>query len=160
MANSTIGHIEPFNNEKEKWDSYAKLFNHYLLVNDIEDEKKMVSVFLIIIWSKTYELPRNLVAPGEHADLKYQELVEILGKHFNPAPLLNAEEGVVDYPAVLKKYAERWQFDSFLKQALHDRFVCGLRNRAIQKKLLTEKDLTWKNKASSSSINEVNEYKP
>ena len=192
MANSTIGHIEPFNNEKENWDSYAERFNHYLLANDIEDEKKMVSVFLTIIGSKTYELLRNLVAPGKPADLKYQELVEILGKHFNPAPLLIAErfhfhnrnqneaEGVADYAAVLKKYAERCQFDSFLEQALRDRFVCGLRNRAIQKKLLTEKDLTWKmavdianamesadkqanalrNEASSSSINKVNEYKP
>ena len=59
-------------------------------------------------------------------------------------------------------------------------FTCGLRNRATQKKLLTEKDLTWKmavdianamesadkqanalrNEASSSSINKVNENKP
>ena len=29
-------------------------------------------------------------------------------------------------------------------EALRDLFVCGLRNRAIQKKLLTEKGLTWK----------------
>ena len=96
------------------------------------------------------------MAPGKPADLKHQELVEILGKHFNPAPLLIAErfhfhnrnqnegEGVADYAAALKKYAERCQFDSFLEQAQRDRFVCGLRNRAIQKKLLTEKDLTWK----------------
>lgn len=44
MANSTIGHIEPFDHRKENWDSYAERFNHYLLVNDIEDEKKIVSV--------------------------------------------------------------------------------------------------------------------
>ena len=156
MANSTIGHIEPFNNEKENWDSYVQRFNHYLLANDIEDENTMVSVFLTIIGSKTYKLLRNLVAPGKPADLKYQELVEILGKHFNPAPLLiakrfhfhnqnqNEAEGVADYAAVLKKYAERCQFDSFIEQALRDRFVCCLRNRAIQKKLLTKKDLTWK----------------
>ena len=156
MANSTIGHIEPFNKEIENWDSYAERFDHYLLANDVKDEKKIVSVFLTIMGSKTYELLRNLVAPGKPADLKYQELVEILGKHFNPAPLLIAErfhfhtrnqnegEGVADYAAALKKYAERCKFDSFLEQALRDRFVCGLKNRAIQKKLLTEKDLTWK----------------
>ena len=156
MAHSTIGHIEPFDNDKENWDSYAERFKHYLLANDIEDEKKIVSVFLNIVGSKTYDLLRNLVAPGKPADLKYEELVDILGKHFNPAPLLIAErfhfhnqnqnegEGVANYAAVLKKYAERCKFDSFLEQALRDRFVCGLRNRAIQKKLLTEKDLTWK----------------
>ena len=191
MANSTIGHIKPFNNENENWNSYAERFNHYLLANDIEDEKKMVSVFPTIIGSKTYELLRNLVAPGKPADLKYQELVEVLGKHFNPAPLLIAErfhfhnrnqndgEGVADYAAALKKYAEWCQFDSFLEQALRDRFVCGLRNRAIQKKLLTEKDLTWKmavdianamesadrqanalRNEASNSINKLDPYKP
>ena len=75
----------------------------------------MVSVFLTVIGSKTYELLRNLIAPGKSADLKYEELVEILGKHFNPAPLLIAErfhfhtrsqnegERVADYAAALKK---------------------------------------------------------
>ena len=56
----------------------------------------------------------------------------------------NEGEGVADYAAALKKYTERCKFDSFLGQALRDRFVHGLKNRAIQKKLLTEKDLTWK----------------
>ena len=151
----------------------------------------MVSVFLTIIGSKTYELLRKLVAPGKPADLKYQELVEVLGKHFNPAPLLIAErfhfhnrnqndgEAVADYATALKKYAERCQFDSFLEQALRDRFVCGLRNRATQKKLLTEKDLTWKmavdianamesadrqanalRNEASNSINKLDPYKP
>ena len=106
--------------------------------------------------SKTYELLRNLVAPGQPADLKYHELVQVLGKHFDPAPQLiavrfhfhnrnqNDGEGVAGYADALKKYAERCQFYSFLEQALRDHFVCGLRNRAIQKKLLTENDLTWK----------------
>ena len=86
MANSTIGHIEPFNNEKENWDSCAERFNHYLLANDIEDEKKKnVSVFLTIIGSKTYELPSNLVGPGKPADLKYHELSYIIRIKFRAA---------------------------------------------------------------------------
>ena len=112
----------------------------------------MVSVFLTIIGSKTYELLRNLVAPGKPADLKCQKLGQVLGKHFNPAPLLIAErfhfhtrnqndgQGVADYE-IRRAMPVR---TSFLEQALPDRFVCGLRNRAIQKKPLTEKDLTWK----------------
>ena len=59
MANSTTGHMEPFHNEKENWDSYAERFSHYLQANDIKDEKIIVSVFLAIIGRKTYELLRN-----------------------------------------------------------------------------------------------------
>ena len=38
MANSTVGHIEPFNKESENWDSYAERANHYLFANKITDE--------------------------------------------------------------------------------------------------------------------------
>ena len=31
------------------------------------------------------------MVPGKPGDLKYQELVEILGKHFNSSPLVIAE---------------------------------------------------------------------
>ena len=91
MAISTVGHIVPFHKESENWDSYAEKANHYLLANEITEEKKMVSVFLTIIGSKTNELLRKLVACAKPADLKYEELIEILDKHFNPAPLLIAE---------------------------------------------------------------------
>ena len=50
---------------------------------------------------------------------------------------------MADYAAVLKQYAECCEFTEFLEQALRDRFVCRLKNSAIQKKVLTEKMLTW-----------------
>ena len=192
MANSTIGHIEPFSNDdSNNWDSYAERFEHYLMANAITDEKKALSVFLTSVGTKTYELLRHLVALGKPADFKYNELVETLSKHFNPTPLLIAErfhfhnrnqhdsEGVADYAATSKKYAERCKLESFLDQALRDRFVCGLSNRIIQKQLLTEKDLTWqmavhiatamesvdkqanalRNEGPSNSVNTINDHK-
>ena len=38
----------------------------------------------------------------------------------------------------------RCEFGDLLDQALHDRFVHGVRSEALQKKLLTEADLTIK----------------
>ena len=93
--------------------------------------------------------------PENPAEYKFKELVDVLQRHFEPAPLIIAErfhchkrdqhegEGVADYAAVLKQYAERCDFAEFLEQALRDRFMCGLKNSAIQKKLLTEKKLSW-----------------
>ena len=34
------------------------------------------------------------------------------------------------------------EFGTHLEEALRDRFVCGLKNEAVQKRLLTEADLT------------------
>ena len=55
-------------------------------------------------------------------------------------------EKISDYCTTLKKASERCEFKAFLDEASRDRFVCGLKSRNIQKKLLAEQDLTW-NKA-------------
>ena len=44
--------------------------------------------------------------------------------------------------AELRKLTIHCQFRGYLDEALRDRLVCGLRNEAIQRKLLTEADLT------------------
>ena len=44
--------------------------------------------------------------------------------------------------AELKKLAEHCEFRDYREEALRDRLVCGLLNEAIQKRLLTQKDLT------------------
>ena len=48
------------------------------------------------------------------------------------------------YVVGLKHQASRCKFGAFLEEALRDRLVCGLRSEAIQKKLLSEKGLTFK----------------
>ena len=44
--------------------------------------------------------------------------------------------------AALWKLAEKCEFGEFLDQALRDKLVCGIRNETIQRRLLTEKELT------------------
>jgi len=46
--------------------------------------------------------------------------------------------------AELKRLAERCSFGEFSEDALSDRLVCGLRSKAIQRKLLAEEELTLK----------------
>ena len=48
-----------------------------------------------------------------------------------------------EYVAELRKLSEHCKFEAFLDDALRDRFVCGLRSEAAQKKLLFETDLTF-----------------
>ena len=56
----------------------------------------------------------------------------------------NNSRGVAAYSATLKKCSEHCALGAFVEEALRDRFVCGLRSRQFQKRLLAEKSLTWK----------------
>ena len=115
------------------------------------------------VGSKGYNLLRDLKAPAKPSEFKLVELLEALSNHFQPKPTIIAGrlhfhkrdqeegEGMVDYAAALKRCSERCEFGGFLEQALRDRFVCGLRNRQIQKRLLTKTELTWK-KALDTAI--------
>ena len=108
--------------------------------------------------AKCYNLLRNLIVPGKPSDKKFSELVEILGKHLKPQPVVIAErfkfykwiqrkdESVADLMAALRKLSEHCQFGDFLDQALRDMLVCGLKNTAAQKRPLAEAKLEW-NKA-------------
>lgn len=78
------------------------------------------------------------------------DLIGALKTHFNPKPLVIAErfrlyqriqsdvESVADFAADLRQLTIRCEFEDFLPQVLRDKFVCSVRNNAIQKRLLTE----------------------
>lgn len=58
--------------------------------------------------------------------------------------LQKAGESIADFIADLRRLSINCEFGDFLDQALRDPFVCGVRNEALQKNLLTEADLTIK----------------
>ena len=112
--------------------------------------------FLTSIGSKTYNVLRGLLAPVIPSSVKLTDLVTTLRDHYEPKLIVIAErfhfhkreqpegEGVAAYSAALKNCSEHCTFGTFLEKVLRDRFVCGLRSRQIQKRLLAEKSLTWK----------------
>lgn len=49
-----------------------------------------------------------------------------------------AGESIADYVAALRKLATHCEFEEKLQETLRDKFMCGLRKEATQRKLLTE----------------------
>jgi hypothetical protein len=80
--------------------------------------------------------------------------VNLLRDHVTPKPIIIAErfrfhkrnqlqcESVNAYIAELRKLTKFCEFGLNLNDTLRDRFVCGLRNDQIQKKLLTIRELS------------------
>ena len=133
--------------------SYLERMQIYFEVNSIKEDRK-VAVLLTVVGVKTYETLQNLLLPACPRDNSYNKLLEVLKRHYDPQPLAIGErfrfyqqlqkpgEMIANFLADLRPLRIRCNFDDFLDQALCDRFVCGVQNEALQKKLLTEGDLS------------------
>ena len=82
----TFGRIEEFDGAKEDWSQYEERLGHFFAANGVESAEKKRSIFLSVVGAATYKLLRSLVAPAKPGDKTYEELVKLLGAHFNPPP--------------------------------------------------------------------------
>ena len=153
MASNTIGSITEFNSGNEKIGAYLERVQLFFEANGIKDDKQ-VPVFLTVIGSTTYALLSNLVSPDKPKEKSFQQLAEVLRRHFDPKPLVIAERfhfhrreqasgvSINDYVAELRRLATHCDFGDYLEQVLRDRLVCGIRHENTQKRLLSEADLS------------------
>ncbi|KAG1926332.1 hypothetical protein F2P79_024957 [Pimephales promelas] len=130
-------------------------FERWLSANEIDAEKK-ADVFLSVLGPTEYGLLKNLIAPQKVTEVSYEDVTSALSLHSKPKPILIAErfrfykrqqkldETVVEYILVLKTLASTCEFGQFLNDALRDQFVCGLSGEGYHKRILSEKDLTFK----------------
>ena len=154
MATAALGTLQEFKPDAETIAAYLERVNLYFEANDIAAEKRVV-VLLNAIGSKTYSLLRSLTAPDLPQSKSLDALVKMLKDHLEPKPLLIAErfyfhrrdqavgETISEYVAELRRLATTCEFGDFLNDALRDRLVCGLRNESVQKRLLSEANLTF-----------------
>ena len=85
-----IGHMKEFAPDVEPVMAYLKRFQMFVSADAIEDSK-VVPTLLTVVGSKNYSLLRGLVSPALSKDKTYDELVELLKKHFDPEPIVIAE---------------------------------------------------------------------
>ena len=156
MARQVHGSIGEFNSEREDWISYTERLVQYFVANGINEEgDTRRAVLLSSCGVHTYQLIRNLVAPGKPTDKSFTEIVSLVKDHHQPRPSTivqcynfhthnqKAGESISEYVAQLRKLSEFCDFKDTLADMLRDRLVCGCRDRRLQCKLLAEKDMTF-----------------
>ena len=148
-----VGTPEAFTPGSEDWSLYAQRFHHFLLANGITEESQKLHLLLALVGNSTFRLLTNLVAPRQPGELPFKEALTELESHFKPKPVKIAErfrfykrnqqpgETVSEYVAELRRLATTCEFGTFLNEALCDRLVCGLREEAMQRRLLAEPSL-------------------
>ena len=156
MSHRTLsfGNMDSFNPDNETISAYLERFDLFIQANGIADEKK-VPVFLSVLGGKTYSLLRNLLSPALPKDKNFAELVTELKNHFKPKKVVIVErfnfyrrnqqvgESIATYVAELQRLATDCAFNAHLNEALRDKFMCGLRSEATQRRLLAEKELSF-----------------
>ena len=150
-----LGTLQEFDPKSDNISTYLERLQLYFEANGVEDDHK-VAVLLTVIGARAYNTLRSLLAPELPHDTSFDDLLEALKHHCDPQPLIIAErfrfyqrfqktdESLTDFVADFRRLSIKCDFGEFVDQALRDRFVCGVRSEAIQKKLLAEADLTIK----------------
>ncbi len=164
---SLIGQVEAFQPGVQDWEQYTERLEQYFVANGIADDAKKLAVFLTVVGAKTYALLSDLLAPAKPSTKSYTELKEVLKAHLQPKPVIIAErfqfhqraqkagEDVASYMAALRRLADKCSYGAHLEEALRDRFVCGLREATIQRKLLAIDGLTLKTAYETAYGNEA-----
>ncbi|KAJ8017724.1 hypothetical protein HOLleu_44666 [Holothuria leucospilota] len=160
MATDTlIIKVEPFDPDLEKWESYEERTIQFFLANDVTEDKKKVAVLLSSMGPKGYGLLKSLTTPTKPSTLTFPDICKRLHDYYNPKPPVLLErfrfynqiqgpsEKIAEYLAELRRLSSTCNFGGFLNEALRDKFVCGLFDTAIQKKLLSEDDSLTLDKA-------------
>ena len=154
MATAQFGILKEFCPDSESVKVYLERVQLYFEANEVPEEKQ-VPILLSTIGSSTYTLLSDLLAPAVPKSKTLTEITAILRRHYEPKRAVIAErfhfhkrdqamgESIADYDAALRKLATHCKFEGYLEDALRDRFVCGLRNEAMQRRLLGEADLTY-----------------
>ena len=154
---ATYGSLPEFDAENESVKSYTARAKIYFRANSIPDGIQ-ASVLLSCIGGKTYDILESLLAPAPLDEATLDTLVLTLEEHFQPKPNVIAQrftfhqrnqkptESIAEYLAALRKLAIDCDFGAkeVLEATLRDRLVGGIRNTALQKKLLSTKNLTFK----------------
>ena len=129
---------------------------HVFVANGITEDAKKQAVFLSVIGASTYKLLSSLLAPDKPGEKAYETLVEKLTEHFTPAPSEIVErfkfhsrfrkpgESVTAFVSELRSIAKFCNFGGTLETMLRDRIVCGINDSIIQRRLLSEKELSFK----------------
>ncbi|KRZ80004.1 Uncharacterized protein T10_3602 [Trichinella papuae] len=152
----TITHFEEFDiSNPAGWEEYSERLVFFLEANSIREGPRRLAVLCSVCGTKTYRIIKSLTSPDPPSSKTFDEVMMLLRNHFMPRlsevyqrflyqrRLQQPGEGVVAYVTELRHLAQHCNFGETLESRLRDQLVCGLRDRDLQKQLLTDGELTF-----------------
>ncbi|XP_070385138.1 uncharacterized protein [Dermacentor albipictus] len=163
-------HMLPnFDDVADKWKPYLIKVEAYFEANAISDSTKKRALLVAALSTSTIQILMGRIAPAKPNALSYDEVVRVLNDHYDPKRNEIAEsfqffnrcqqenESIHDLFVAIRRIADNCNFGDSLSRLLRDRIVCGVRSKAVQKQLLSKKELTLEEAESIATAAETAE---
>ena len=149
---ATLGKIGEFQPSVEDWTQYVERLEFFFAANGITTAEKKRATFLAVVGPTTYKLLHSMLAPHKPGEVAFNEMVKVLSDHYSPKPseivsrfkFYNRSrkpgESVSTFISEVRDLAQFCNFGDSLDAMIRDRLVCGINDKQIQKRLLSEGD--------------------
>ncbi|XP_071580835.1 uncharacterized protein [Temnothorax nylanderi] len=163
--------IERFDPTKGPWTPWLLQFEGAMKIFNIEN-KARVPYLLHYVGSAPFAVLYNRLSPDNPYEARYDVIKKTLQEFYEPKPQPVAEnyklmtrkqqegESIMDYVAALQQLSLNCKLGDALKIVLRNVFVCGIRNKRIQNRLLEVQDIgdiTWEKAIQLASTMETSE---
>lgn len=151
---ATFGSIEQFDPQQGTFSEYQERVEFYFTANGITDEERKRAIFLTVVGPSQFRSLKDLCAPSPISDKTYDELCTRLRQHHEPKPqkyvqrtkfenrFRHPSESISQFVASLRHLSEHCEFGESIEERLCERLVRGVNDEKIQRRLLSEADLT------------------
>ncbi|XP_042142281.1 uncharacterized protein K02A2.6-like [Ixodes scapularis] len=138
----------------ETWPLYLQRLEFHFEAHGIATPKMKRAVFCSVCGAETYAILHSLCAPTTPSETDYADIIKKLGNHFAPKPseiverfkfhkrAQHSDEPMAAFIADLRRIAVTCNFGDALDSSLRDQIVCGVKDEALQRRLLSEAELT------------------
>lgn len=129
MAGHLFSRLEPFDCQKGDFDYYLEQFEHFLVLNSVDEEGKKVPLFISSIGQEAYKILKDICAPSDPKEKSFEQLKSLLQEYFARREFYRRNQRPGEYTGAfvneLKRLSVKCNFGPFAHDALRDRIACG-----------------------------------
>lgn len=156
MAQATLTTIMESYRKGTSFTEWAERLSSVFRLNRIKDEDKK-DYFAMLCGPAVYSEVKLLFPNNKYEEIAFDEMIQKLKSRFDKSEsdiiqrfqfnhrVQQPDETVEDFVLAVKLQAEFCSFENFKEKAILDRIIAGVKDKALQQKLLSEENLTLQN---------------
>lgn len=145
-----VGNVSEFNPNEGNWNVFKKKLKQFYIANNFKDEDRKRAILLHSVCDETYSLLIDLCSPEEPENVKFEDIIAILDKHYITPRAgfvercafydakMKQDENLAEWAARVKHLSLNCKFEKMLDMVVRDKFVMGLPAGQIKEKLFAE----------------------